>query len=97
MKIAIASEGRTEDSEISQKGGRAPYYLVFENKKIIETIKNPFASGGGGAGWSVAYMLADKKVDLVVAGKIGGNMETALKQKKLKFKEASGRVKDFIR
>ncbi len=62
MKIAIASEGKNIESEVSQKGGRAPYYLIFEGKELIETIKNPFVSGSGGAGFSVAYMLAGKKL-----------------------------------
>ncbi len=91
MKIAIASEGKTQDSEISEQGGRAPYYLIFEDKKIVETIKNPFAAGAGGAGFSVAYMLADKKVNLVIAGKIGGNMVSALEEKGIKYKEESGK------
>jgi len=89
MKIAIASEGKTKDSEISERGGRAPYYLIFEKKKLVETIKNPFATGSGGAGYSVAYMLAEKKVNLVIAGKVGGNMVSALEQKGIKFKEES--------
>ena len=98
MKIAIASEGKSNDSEISLKGGRAPYYLIFEDNKLIETIKNPFIKGSGGAGWSVAYMLAEKKVDLVIAGKIGENMKTALKEKAIKFKEKSGKkIKDIIK
>jgi predicted Fe-Mo cluster-binding NifX family protein len=96
MKIAVASESDSEKSEISSKAGRAPYYLIFENKKLVEKIKNPFAVGGGGAGWSVAYMLAQKKVDLVIAGKIGTNMETALKQKKIRFREVSGKVEQNI-
>ena len=91
MKIAIASEGKEIDSEISQQGGRAPYYLIFENKKLIETIKNPFAEGSGGAGFSVAYMLAEKKVNLVIAGKVGGNMVSALKEKGIEFKEESNK------
>jgi len=94
MKIAIASEGKDKDSEVSQKGGRAPYYLIFEDKKLLEVIKNPFAVGGGGAGWSVAHMLADKKVDLVIAGNFGGNMESALKEKGIKIKQKIGKVKD---
>ena len=96
MKIAIASEGKTKNSEISSRAGRAPYYLIFENKKLVEVIKNPFAVGSGGAGWSVAYMLADKKVNQVIAGKIGPNMQTALKQKNLKFKEKQGKVKKLV-
>ena len=96
-KIAIASEGKTKENQISSKGGRAPYYLIFEEGTLIKTIKNPFAIGGGGAGWSVAYMLADEKVDLVIAGKLGKNMETALKEKKIKSKESSGKIKDLLK
>ncbi len=97
MKIAIASEGKNLDSEISQRGGRAPYYLIFEDKKLVETIKNPFASGSGGAGFSVAYMLAEKNIKLVVAGKVGGNMESALKEKGINFREDSGkRIKEVV-
>jgi predicted Fe-Mo cluster-binding NifX family protein len=83
MKIAIASTGKTEDSDVSEVSGRAPYYLVFEDGRLVKTIKNPFAVGGGGAGFGVAKMLADEHVELVVAGKFGGNMEGALKEKGL--------------
>lgn len=97
MKIAVASEGKNIDSEISEKGGRAPYYLIFENKKLVEAIKNPFAVGSGGAGFSVAYMLAEKKVNLVVVGKIGPNMGSALKEKGIETREESGKkVADII-
>jgi len=97
MKIAIASEGKKPDSEISTRGGRAPYYLIFENGKLLETLKNPFAVGGGGAGWSVAYLLSDKKVGLVLAGKIGPNMKSALNEKKIDFKEITGKVIDYFK
>ncbi len=97
MKIAIASEGKDIESEISERGGRAPYYPLFENKKLIETIKNPFAVGSGGAGFSVAYMLADKKVKLFIAGKIGANMESALEERGIKFQQESGKkIKEVI-
>jgi predicted Fe-Mo cluster-binding NifX family protein len=97
MKIAIASEEKDLNSPISEKGGRAPYYLIFENKKLIETIKNHFAIGGGGAGWSVAYMLAEKGVNLVIAGKIGNKMEEALNEKNIEFKETQNKtVKELI-
>ena len=97
MKIAIASEGKSIDSEISLRGGRAPYYLVFDDKELIETIKNPFAKGSGGAGFSVAYMLAEKNVKLVIAGKIGGNMEKALNEKDIKFREGSGKINKLLK
>ncbi len=97
MKIAVASEGKEVESQISLKGGRAHYYLIFENSELIKTIKNPFAVGGGGAGFGVAKMLSDEGVDLVIAGRFGPNMEFALKNKKIAFKEAEGKVEDFIK
>jgi len=97
MKIAVASEGKDKDSEVSPKGGRAPYYLIFEDKKIVESIQNPFAAGSGGAGFSVAYMLAKKKVNLVVAGKVGENMISALKEKGINFREENNKkVREVI-
>ena len=97
MKIGIASEGKSLDSEISQQGGRAPYYLIFDDKNLVETIKNPFALGGGGAGFSVAFMLAEKKVNLVVAGEVGVNMKNAIKEKGMKFKEGSGKISNVLK
>ena len=97
MKIAVASEGKDIESEISGRGGRAPYYLIFEDKELVESIKNPFAVGSGGAGFSVAHMLTEKKVDLVVTGKIGPNMDSALKEKGIEVREEGGKkVSDII-
>lgn len=96
MKIAIASEDKGMDSEVSVKGGRAPYYLIFEDKKLLETVKNPFAIGGGGAGWSVAYMLAEKDVSLVIAGEIGPKMKAALQEKKIELKEVVGKTVEEV-
>jgi len=97
MKTAIASQGENADSEISSRGGRAPYYLIFEDKKLIEAIENPFAKGSGGAGFSVAYMLSEKNVKLVIAGKVGGNMKSALNEKGVKFREGSGEINKILK
>lgn len=95
MKIAIATTENKEDAQISEQGGRAPYYLIFdENGAVIEFIKNPFAVGGGGAGFSVAKMLADKNVDVCVAGVMGENMTGALEERGVKFVEKTGIAKE---
>ena len=96
MKIAIAADNDTEEANISSMGGRAPYYLIFEDKKLMEAIKNPFAIGGGGAGWSVAHMLAEKEVQIVILGKIGPNMASALTEKGIQVKIYQGKVKDAL-
>ncbi len=95
MKIAIASKGKTEDSEISELGGRSPYYLVFEDKKMIKVLPNHFKFGGG-AGYSVAKMLLNEKVDLVISGKFGAVLLGVLKDNKIKTKTASGKVKEAL-
>ena len=87
MKIAIASSGKDESSEISPVAGRAPYFLVYGGNKLVKTIKNPFAIGGGGAGFAVAKMLKDENIGLVVAGHFGDNMIGALDEKGIKKKE----------
>jgi len=86
MKIAIASEKNNEESLICPTAGRAPYYLIFEDNKLVKTIKNPFAVGGGGAGLGVVQMLSNESVKLMISGKFGPNMITALEDKGMKYK-----------
>ncbi len=86
MKIAVASSGKDENSQISPISGRAEYYLIFEDKILKKTIKNPFTIGGGGAGPSVAQMLANENIDLVISGTFGERMLDTLKEKNIKTK-----------
>lgn len=89
MKVAISSDGKDENSKISQSSGRAPYYLIFEKGKLIKTLKNPFRFGGGGAGFGVVEVLSDEGVDIVISGKFGQNMKEALESKGIKYTEMS--------
>ena len=67
------------------------------NNELLEAIKNPFAKGGGGAGFSVAKMLADKNVNKLVAEKIGDNMEGALQERNIEYESASGLIQDYLK
>ena len=98
MKIALATIKDSLTSPISSQAGRAPYYLIFNDQgQLLETVKNPFAIGGGGAGNAAAKMLADKGVNLVVAEKFGPNMTAALEERGVKYKEKQGLVEDVIK
>ncbi|NQS89835.1 NifB/NifX family molybdenum-iron cluster-binding protein [Patescibacteria group bacterium] len=89
MRVGIASNGKDENAKVSEVSGRAPYYLIFENGKLSRLIKNPFKIGGGGAGFGVAEMLSDEKVEMVVSGKFGANMIGVLESKGIRYKEVS--------
>jgi predicted Fe-Mo cluster-binding NifX family protein len=95
--IAVAADRSSEGGDISPKGARAPQYLLYSAEgKFSEAVPNPFAVGGGGAGFSVAKMLADKGVDVFVAGEIGGNMVEALSDRGIRFVERTGSVAEAI-
>lgn len=81
MKIAIASTGESEDSDLSTVFGRAPYFLIFEDGKLSKSIKNPFTVGGGGAGPGSAQMLHNEGVQKVVCAKAGEKAKSALDEK----------------
>jgi len=96
MKIAIASVEKNQNSQISSRAGRAPYFLIFENKKLIEIWKNPFSVGSGGAGFGVAKIMSEKGVEKIIAGKFGDNFISALDDYKVNYMEAAGDIKEYI-
>lgn len=97
MKIAVAALQKDENAEISNQAGRSPFFLVFDAQNtLLEVLKNPFSIGGGGAGFGVAKMLADKEVTNLIAGKIGGNMRDALEERGIHFHEMKGTVTEAI-
>ena len=98
MVIAIASTGKDFKGNISDQGGRAPYYLLLNEKnEILEVLKNPFAQGGGGAGFSVAKMLEQKNTKKLIAGKIGDNMKGALEERNIEYESANGLIEDYLK
>jgi predicted Fe-Mo cluster-binding NifX family protein len=97
MKIAIASEGKDKTGIVDERAGRAPYYLVFNGEKqLIETINNPFSMGSGGAGFAVAKMLADKEVNIIVAGKFGEKMTAAMEDRGVEAHEFAGSIEETL-
>jgi len=92
MKIAIASTGKSMTDKVSSVCGRAQNFLIFEDKELIEVLENPFKVGGGGAGVSVAQMLIEKKVNVVVCGKFGPNVIAWLEKENVKHVEINDKT-----
>jgi predicted Fe-Mo cluster-binding NifX family protein len=97
MKIAVAAIGKDENFEVSPRSGRSKFYLIFDERgNLLEVISNPFSRGGGGAGFGVAKMLADKGVDIVVGRQVGEHLDEILKMRGLKYYEMTGTAKDAV-
>lgn len=97
MRLAIASSGKTLDSIVSSTFGRAPYLIIYENKKITEVVKNPFVFGGGGSGLGVVQMLEDKGVKTVIGGNFGLNVIESLNEKDMSYREVNNvSIRDAI-
>lgn len=97
MKIAIGAMDKNIESDVAKQAGRAPFYLIFDEAgELVETIKNPFSRGGGGAGPGVAKMLADQSIDKIIAGKFGDRVILALGEREVDFEERKGIVQDII-
>ena len=95
--IAVATNDSGPEAIVSEKAGRAAYFLFFdESGNFLATEKNPFAGIPGGAGPKVAGFLADKGVTLVLAGEFGTKMERALGSYKIKYISQTGVAREVI-
>lgn len=96
MRIAVAYE----NGEIFQHFGHTELFKLYdvENGEIIKTELAPTMGSGHGA---LAGFLADKKVDTLICGGIGGGAKNALSEVGIKLYggadgNADKAVKDFI-
>ena len=96
-RIAIAAVGDSVTSEISNKAGRAPYYLIFDaNGVFLKSVKNPAKTQGRRASSSVVELLKKESVKTVIAGKFGHKMKNLLKTNSIEYHEHGGIAKKIL-
>jgi len=79
MKIAITSTGKTLDSQVDQRFGRAAYFLVVESETMdFSLIENKSGAAAAGAGISSAKGVVDAGAEVVLTGNCGPNAERTL-------------------
>lgn len=83
MKIAFTTTGKTWESAMDARFGRAPFLLMFdENSKEISFSDNTEAQNHAhGAGTATSQVLASMAPDILITG--NGPGETAAKALKL--------------
>lgn len=91
MRVAVASEGKEVSSKVSEACGRAPFFIIFHDKKFERVVENNFRGQRGGVGISAGEFFVKEKVDFVVAGNFGFKLEAILKEDGINYKEVIGK------
>ena len=74
MKIAVTTVGPSLDDQVEARFGRTPYYLFVETDTMeFESVQNPNAAAGGGAGIQSAQLMSEHGVQYVLTGNCGPN------------------------
>ena len=79
MKIAITATGKTMDSPVDQRFGRAACFVVVDTETIdFAVIDNENVAAAGGAGISSAKAVIDAGAEAVLTGNCGPNAQRTL-------------------
>jgi predicted Fe-Mo cluster-binding NifX family protein len=98
MKIAVAAGSKTAKASVSNMAAKCPYYLIFNNKgELTEVIDNPYKNASRNAGPSAANFLAQRDIDIIVAGSFGSKMINTLKDKDITHYEFKGSVSNAVK
>lgn len=89
MKIAIPSEGKKLESNLSQSFGRTEYFMIVNSESMeFEVIDNLGISSQGGAGIKAAQSIVDAQADCVITLHCGQNAADVLHAAGIKIYKA---------
>ena len=79
MKIAVTSTGKTLDSQVDPRFGRAACFIIVDTETMdFNVIENESVAAAGGAGISSAKVVIDTGAKAVLTGNCGPNAERTL-------------------
>jgi len=98
MKIAVTSTGRTLDSQVDPRFGRAAYFIVVDTETMdFNAIENENVAAAGGAGMSAAKGVIDAGAAAVLTGNCGPNAQRTLSAAGIKLHTgATGTVAEAV-
>jgi predicted Fe-Mo cluster-binding NifX family protein len=100
MRIAVTATGKTSDSEVDQRFGRARYFIVFdtdtEEYSVIDNQINVNATQG--AGIQAGEVMSRERVEVLLTGHCGPNAFKTLQAAGVTVvTNASGSVEDAVK
>ena len=98
MKIAITSTGKTMESQVDPRFGRAACFIIVDTETMdFSAIENSNVAAAGGAGISSAKAVIDTGAKAVLTGNCGPNAERTLSAGKIKlYTGVSGTVTEAV-
>ena len=98
MKLCISSTGKDLSAAVDPRFGRAAGYVIVDTETgSFESVENPAAMAGGGAGTKAAQLVINKGVQAVLTGNIGPNAFAVLNAAGIKiYTGVSGTVQDAV-
>lgn len=89
MKIAIPVINESENPEIAQQLGRAPFYMVYDTEsKASETVTNPAQDSPSGAGVKAAQTIVNTGAKVLLTIRCGDRAYEVLDGAGVKVMEA---------
>ena len=80
MKIAVCSKGNDLKSLCDERFGRCETFVIFDTeRKESVAIDNEAKNEGAGAGGKAVKILANNKVDILIAPELGPKAVDAIK------------------
>jgi predicted Fe-Mo cluster-binding NifX family protein len=95
--IAVASGGNDAVSLISNTADRSPYYLIFaDTGELLDVLDNPYSDKQGDVAPAVLSLLAQSKVDVIVAARFSAAMLAAMKARGIRYVQFEGVAQDAV-
>jgi len=74
MNIIITANGAGLDAPSSPIFGRCPVFVFVDTDTMaVESVNNPAAAAGGGAGIQAAQLIVEHGAQAVISGNVGPN------------------------
>ncbi len=99
MKIAVSSTGGSLSAQVSEKFGRAQYFLIVDSDTMkFDVVPNPYTGELSGVGPHTASLIAKHGAEVVLTGACGPNAKAALESAGVKvITGISGTVSEAVK